>query len=292
LSLSDVASVTSIVAAVIALIGLLLVWLQLRKDTAAAEAAVLAARAQATIQFQARFKESRDARGYVVQNFPVHESVPVEWQHVGATSVQLSSQEAQLRRWEHLDELSDSDRHHANAVIHAVNDVAQYVADGMELRSALQQYHLVFLRVGVLLNPYISLINEPQSDGVKRPRWGRRVPLLFNAALAYHKCHPKHRDRSVAIARDVPVSDYQQSNVSVPAWRMLRTLGDRIPLLQSRSSVTGDVNTPSERFELRFLGPNHELSQFACFADDQDDMTLPDSDLETVIRASEERLRQ
>jgi len=39
--------------------------------------------------------------------------------------------------------------------------VAQYVSDGLSLRSALQQYHWIFIRAGFLLAPYIDELGSP-----------------------------------------------------------------------------------------------------------------------------------
>jgi hypothetical protein len=140
-------------------------------------------------------------------------------------------------------------------VINACNDVAQYVVDGLELRSALQQYHLPLLRVGVLLNPYLLQINTENEKG-KELRIGRRIPILYNAALAYHRCNPKHKGRPVGFERTPP--------------------GGR------------------EKVALVFLDREGEgATQFECFPDTpEESLLLPDDELSKMISAAEEKLRR
>jgi hypothetical protein len=185
-TLADASEVAGIVGAAVAVFGLAFVWFQLRAGAAAA-------RAQATIQFQAAFRESRAARGWLVQAFPVHESL------LGAFD---PGTEHEVRVWSDVDDLTDDDRRNAQAVIGALNDVAQYVADGLSLRSALQQYHTWFVLAGWLLNPYIGLRNAPNATSGHRPaRYGLRVPLLYNAGLAYHRGNPKHQETELILRR-------------------------------------------------------------------------------------------
>ena len=98
--------------------------------------------------------------------------------------------------WSELYDLSDEEKADARAVVGALNDVAQYVADGMSLRSALQQYHTIFVRASFLLAPYIEQENERNAA-----RWGVRVIELFNAGLRYHRAHPKHREKELLLER-------------------------------------------------------------------------------------------
>ena len=83
-----------------------------------------------------------------------------------------------------------------------MNDVAQYVSDGLSLRSALQQYHTIFVRAGALLWPYVRAVNAPPvPDGAPQARYGYRVIDLYNAGLAYQRNSPKHARRELALER-------------------------------------------------------------------------------------------
>jgi hypothetical protein len=190
-SLSDWASIAGIAGAVLALIGLAFVIVQLR-------GAAASSRVQATIQFQQAFRESRDARGELLRSFPVHEDALAALQ---ARGHQLEGDPAAFPRWKKLADLSDAQKADAEAVINALNDVAQYVVDGLPLRSALQQYHTIFVRAGFLLNPVVDARNSG-----KDTRWGVRTVELYNAALAYHRGHPKHSRRVLKLVRNNPSS--------------------------------------------------------------------------------------
>lgn len=161
--------------------------------------------------------------------------------------------------------------------------MAQYVADGLELRSALQQYHSIFIRVGALLNPYIDLRNRPEAGGEKRVRIGRRVPVLYNDGLAYHRCHPKHVGRAVYLVRRVPVAGLPDRPES--------GLGSRLRKLAS--GFIGSATTPrTTAFRLRLIGTGKDLAQFAGFADDQEPLILPEDDLLRAVKAAEDMLRR
>lgn len=174
-----------VVSAVIAVIGLGAIVVQLRGAGASS-------RAQATIQFQEAFRRSKEARDRLQSSFPVHISV-VE---------QLASEEehAEYCIWNERTELSADQESDAEAVVGALNDVAQYVVDGLALRSALQQYHTIFIRVGVLLLPYLEQRNA-RVAGLPQARYGYRIVDLYNAGIAYHRIHHKHRGRELTLRR-------------------------------------------------------------------------------------------
>ncbi len=184
-TLTDWSGVAGILGAVVASVGLVVIVIQLRRAAALS-------RAQATIQFQQAFRASRDARARLLETFPIHEDLV---QMLAAPGTQ-----ADFRTWKHLHDLAPRDQADAQAVINALNDVAQYVVDGLSLRSALQQYHTIFIRTGVLLCPYLDELNAPRNER-SQARYGRRVADLYNAGLAYHRCHPKHRGREIALVR-------------------------------------------------------------------------------------------
>jgi hypothetical protein len=184
-SLSDWSDAGALLGTVVAVAGIGLVVLQLR-------GAAATTRAQATIQFQQAFKESASARGRLLRAFPVHTDVLAALGGPGAG--------AQWATWTEWDDLEPDQRADAIAVINAMNDVAQYVADGLSLRSALQQYHTIFIRAGVLLNPYIDKRNAPGPSG-SPARIGRRIPTLYNVALDYQRLNPKHVGRRVVLER-------------------------------------------------------------------------------------------
>lgn len=169
----------------VALTGVGFVLAQLKSNLAVA-------RAQATIQFQAAFHKSRPARIRLQNEFPVHADVLAKLAEPGT--------EGNFHTWRSIDELSQNQKEDAEAVINAINDVAQYVVDGLPLRSALQQYHTIFVRTGVLLCPYLDQRNAPR-EGKPQARYGYRTIDLYNAALAYHRTHPKHRGRELALTR-------------------------------------------------------------------------------------------
>jgi hypothetical protein len=183
--IATVADWAGVVGVVVGLIGVVLVILQLRSGAAAA-------RAQATIQFQEAFRSSSAARNYLMKHFPVHEDVLKE-----LADPELASK---FRTWRNLDQLNKEDRESADAVVRAMNDVAQYVADGLKMRSALQQYHTIFIRAGTLLGPYLDQRNA-RKDGRPQTRWGRRMMDLFNAGINYHRLHPKHKGRELVLER-------------------------------------------------------------------------------------------
>jgi hypothetical protein len=174
-----------VVSAVIAAIGLGFVVLQLRSAAAAA-------RAQATIQFQAAFFRSLKARGRLQTSFPVHVSVLKELAPDGNPG--------DFRTWDDLGDLTEEEKDDARIVVGAMNDVAQYVVDGLALRSALQQYHTIFVRVGTLLLPYLERENAPMA-GRPQARFGYRIVDLYNASISYHLHHPKHWGRELALVR-------------------------------------------------------------------------------------------
>jgi hypothetical protein len=176
---------TGLIAAGAAVLGLIFIGFQLRGGTTIA-------RAQATIQFQRAFRESGPARGRIQAFFPIHEDALLQL---------APQQQTEFRTWKTLDDLTKEERRDAETVINAMNDVAQYVADGLSLRSALQQYHTVFVRLGFLVLPYVDARNAPV-DGHPQARLGRRLVDLYNAAIGYHRRHYKHRGRELALARD------------------------------------------------------------------------------------------
>jgi len=184
-TLGDWADAASIAGAIVAVVGLAFVIVQLR-------GAAAAARAQATIQFQQAFRESKDSRTRLLQSFPVHQ------ESLGDAATALGDDDA-FATWSELGELTEAEKQDADAVINALNDVAQYVTDGLSLRSAMQQYHTVFIRAGFLVAPYIDAKNKGG-----RARWGVRVIELFNAALGYHRSHPKHRGKALVLSRQDP----------------------------------------------------------------------------------------
>jgi len=182
-----VAEWAGVISAAIAVLGLGLVVVQLRGATAAS-------RAQATIQFQAAFMRSREARGRLQASFPIHVSV-LEQVAPGGNG--------EFRTWSELDDLSTEEERDARVVVGALNDVAQYVVDGLTLRSALQQYHTVFVRVGALVLPFLEQVNA-RVEGRDQARYGYRIADLYNAGISYHLHHWKHRGRELAIERPVP----------------------------------------------------------------------------------------
>jgi hypothetical protein len=185
-ALSDWADVGTLVGTLIAVLGVGFVVKQLRSSEAVS-------RAQATMQFQQAFKESAAARKRLLSSFPVHTDV--------LSALGGPSSAAQWATWSDEKELSAAQKADAAAVINAMNDVAQYVSDGLSLRSALQQYHSIFIRAGVLLCPYVDERNAPGPDGTS-VRWGRRIPLLYNVALDYHHLNPKHAGKRIVLERD------------------------------------------------------------------------------------------
>lgn len=132
-----------------------------------------------------------------MQAFPVHEDL---LEHLGP-----GTEPKDLRTWREISDLSEEEQADAIAVIGALNDVAQYVTDGLSLRSALQQYHTIFVRAGALLCPYLDRRNAPVEDTTGRmhrpARYGRRVVFLYNAGLAYHRRNEKHRGTEISIDR-------------------------------------------------------------------------------------------
>jgi hypothetical protein len=72
----------------------------------------------------------------------------------------------------------------------------------LSLRSALQQYHTIFIRAGVLLCPYIDKLNTPGPGG-SPARLGRRIPILYNLTLDYQHLNPKHAGRRISLKRTV-----------------------------------------------------------------------------------------
>jgi len=189
-SLADSSDVAGIVGTVVALVGLVAVFVQLR-------GAAVASRAQATIQFQQAFHASRPARARLQETFPVHQNV--------LNALVATTDHEHFRSWRMLEDLTDDERAAAAAVVNALNDVGQHVTDGLSMRSALQQYHSIFVRAGALLGPFLDQHNAPRIDASGQAhhptRYGRRVPKLFNAGLAYHRCHPKHTGKELALER-------------------------------------------------------------------------------------------
>lgn len=230
-ALGDWADAASIAGAVIAVVGLVVVIVQLR-------GAAATARVQATIQFQQAFQDSQDARGRLLRSFPVHRK------SLGDVAATLGDDDAFVT-WSESRDLTRAQKQDAEAVVNALNDVAQYVTDGLSLRSAMQQYHTVFVRAGFLVAPYIDAENK---DG--RARWGVRVIELFNAALGYHRSHPKHRGKELVLSRQDPngklvLIDKRgegiQRHRGYPSSRSpLQRLGDR---LRIRSAVRGAERT-------------------------------------------------
>ena len=185
---ASIADWAGLVGAIVACVGVALVYIQLRRATSAS-------RAQATIQFQQAFHDSAAARFRLLTTFPIHEGL------FGQVD-SLREERARLRTWTELSELTDDEVADARAVIGAMNDVAQYVSDGLEMRSALQQYHTIFVRVGVLVLPYLDVISA-SVEGRPQTRFGRRMVTLYNAGIAYHLRHPKHRGRELTLERPV-----------------------------------------------------------------------------------------
>lgn len=242
LSLSDWASIATMLGVALALIGLYLVWVQIRS-------AAKDSRAGATILFQERFKESRPARHHVIDELPIHESLLT----LSIEPGEIETAPYPFKTWLSRAELSEEDRQAATAVVNALNDVAQYVVDGLRLRSALQQYHTIFIRAGAALIPYLEQINEPVEGG-KQIRLGRRIPILYNAALAYHRCSPKHKEREIHLKRTVP--------------------GGEVKLVLLDQEGNG-------------------VEQFKCFADSpEESLILPLGSLSKVIRSAEALLRR
>jgi hypothetical protein len=258
MTLSDWGSLAGVVGAAGTLAGLGFVGYQLRignherhSQVQALRMQVQSLRAQATMLFQERFKESQAARKRIFQEFPLHTSLVETMSEMGSGA----QVKGKVETWEEIEDLSDDDIALADEVINAFNDVAQYVVDGLELRSALQQYHLPIMRAGALLNPYLSQKNAAR-DGQRKLRIGRRIPILFNASLAYHRCHHKHSHRKVGLMRTDPYS------------------GQKLDLIF-------------------FDGDRGGVQQFECFADTPDEsLRLPDEDLVSVIAAAEAKLRQ
>jgi hypothetical protein len=176
---------TGVAGAVIAAIGLGFVIMQLRGANAAS-------RAQATIQFQAAFVRSQEARSRLQMSFPIHVSV--------LEQLAPQARHDDFRTWNDLDDLTAEEKRDARIVVGAMNDVAQYVVDGLALRSALQQYHTIFVKVGMLLLPYLERENA-SVEGRPQARFGYRIVNLYNASISYHMHHPKHRGRELALVR-------------------------------------------------------------------------------------------
>lgn len=258
MSLSEWASIAGIVGAAGTLVGLGFVGYQLRIgnherqfQVQALRMQVESLRAQATMLFQERFKESHKARQRVFREFPLHTSLIAAMQQIDPENLPKGA----VQTWSEIEELSEDQVALAEQVINAFNDVAQYVVDGLELRSALQQYHLPIMRVGALLNPYLAQKNA-EKDGTKKLRVGRRIPVLYNASLAYHRCHHKHSGRKVGLLRTDPDN------------------GEEIDLVF-------------------FDGDRSGVQQFECFSDTpHEPLLLPDDELSGVIAAAEEKLRQ
>lgn len=183
-ALGDWADVAGIAGTALSIAGLALVWVQLRAGSAAA-------RAQATIQFQHAFKESSEQRNRLLASFPIHEDM--------LYALTGSRKREGFATWSDDAPPTKEQLKDATAVINALNDVAQYVADGLSLRSALQQYHQNFVRAGMLLSPLIDAQNPTGAT-----RNGVRVIELYNAGLGYHRTNPKHRGRKLALTRTAP----------------------------------------------------------------------------------------
>jgi hypothetical protein len=183
LSVGDCAGLAS---AVVAALGVVIVYLQIRGSASAS-------RAQATIQFQRAFRDSGKARFRLLTAFPVHESLLTELEIPDGTPEDFET-------WSTVSDLTKEQVADARAVVGAMNDVAQYVADGLQMGSALQQYHTIFVRVGALVLPYLDEIAAPV-EGKSQSRFGRRMVNLYNAGIAYQIRHPKHRDRQLVLER-------------------------------------------------------------------------------------------
>jgi hypothetical protein len=193
-TLGNLSAIAGIVGALVAIVAVAFVVIQVRAATAVA-------RAQATIQFQRAFKESGPARARLQATFPIHVDLLAELGRPEDT--------ARFRTWRDLSELTEEDRADARIVINAMNDVAQYVSDGLSLRSALQQYHTIFVRAGALLWPYVRAVNAPPDpEGAPQARYGYRIIDLYNAGLAYQRNSPKHAGRELALER--PSRDKRQ----------------------------------------------------------------------------------
>jgi hypothetical protein len=175
------------VGALAAVVGLIFVGIQLRRAAAAS-------RAEATIQFQRAFLSSAPARGRIQRSFPVH---------VDTLERVAPGRSEEFDTWSGLGDLTEEQRNDAVVVMNAMNDVAQYVADGLSLRSALQQYHAIFVRLGFLVLPYIDARNEPIA-GRPQVRLGRRLVDLYNGALSYHRLHYKHQGHQLVLERPAP----------------------------------------------------------------------------------------
>lgn len=220
-----------VISAAIALVGLGLVVVQLRGATAAS-------RAQATIQFQAAFLRSQEARGRLQASFPIHASV--------LQKVAPGCSDGEVRTWSKLTDLSVEQKRDARIVVGALNDVAQYVVDGLALRSALQQYHTIFVRVGVLLLPFLELENAPVK-GHSQARYGYRIADLYNAGISYHRHHWKHRGRELVLDRPAAHSDQRIRLV------LLHSDGSGIGMHDGIASESNsrDLRTLHRRWKLR-----------------------------------------
>lgn len=185
LALATLADWAGVMGVAVAIIGLALVVVQLHGATAAS-------RAQATIQFQAAFLRSQPARGRLQSSFPVHVSM--------LEQLVPPERRSEFQTWKDVKDLTDEEVQDARTVIGAMNDVAQYVVDGLALRSALQQYHTVFIRAGVLLLPYLDLENA-SVEGRPQARYGYRMVDLYNAGISYHRSHWKHQGRELSLKR-------------------------------------------------------------------------------------------
>lgn len=251
LSLAGWAAVAAIAAACVSLVTLPVIAYQLRMGNNERQHQVKTLRSTATMLFQERFKESQQARGELFTEFPLHDSLVA----VMAELSPDSPPDPKFSTWTTLRDLSPEQKASAKRVINACNDVSQYVVDGLELRSALQQYHLPLLRVGALLNPYLLQINAETKNG-RALRNGRRIPILYNAALAYHRCNPKHKGRPAGLERTPPGG------------------GEKVALIFLDTDGRG-------------------ATQFECFPDTpEESLLLPDEELSKVISAAEEKLRR
>jgi hypothetical protein len=251
LDLAGWAAVAAIAGAVLSLVTLPVIAYQLWMGNRDRQSQVKTLRSTATMLFQERFKESQKARGELFMGFPLHDSLV-------AVMAELSPDappDPEFPTWTTVGELGPEQRAAAGKVINACNDVAQYVVDGLELRSALQQYHLPLLRVGALLNPYLLQINAEGENG-RALRIGRRIPILYNAALAYHRCNSKHKGRPAGLERIPPGG------------------GEKVALV--------------------FLDKHGDgATQFEWFPDTpEESLLLPDEELSKVISAAEEKLRR
>jgi hypothetical protein len=250
LDLAGWAALAGIVAACLSLVTLPAITYQLWMGNKERQSQVNSLRSTATMLFQERFKESQGARGQLFREFPLHDSLVAVMSELRPDA----PPDPAFATWGEVSNLTKEQRDTAKAVINACNDVAQYVVDGLELRSALQQYHVPLLRVGALLNPYLLQVNAPDAEG-KVPRIGRRIPVLYNAALAYHRCHPKHKKRLLGLERAPPG-------------------GEAVNLLFLDAEGNG-------------------ATQFECFPDTpEESLLLPDDELSKVISVAEEKLRR